>query len=415
MLSRRKTAAFTAIVIVLVLAVIEGMAQITVGVIMPRLGIDSRPTSEIYTEQSDRLRTMLREAERSREVVDSVLGWRYRPGYRNDGDAITAQGVRGDRLYEPLSSEGVLRVAAFGDSFVYGNEVSNRDSWTALLEGDGSDIEALNFGVGGYGVDQAYLRYLGEGARYSPHVVIMGFIPDDLRRLVNVYRRFVDSREVALAKPRFVLDGGGALRILPNPLPSLAHYERLLERPSDVRRLGEHDHWYSAAVYENAAYDISATMRLAVTLGLHLHRRLLDADRVYVGEIVNTNSEAYHLQMALFERFVSAARTHGAEPVILLFPDRLSLERMRRSDVTVYAPIARALANEGAPVIDLAHAFNKLPNEPLDHWFMPGGHYSPRGNEIVATAVRDWLQRRRSVDGSLSFPRTLARGSHDTY
>jgi hypothetical protein len=412
MFSRQKTALFTAALIVLVVAAIEGIARVAIIVLLPRMGIDGRSTREIYAEQSDRLRTMLRDVDSSREVVDSVLGWRYRPGYRRGGDAVTPQGLRGDRLYDSLPPAGVLRIAAFGDSFVYGNEVDNGDNWTSLLEGDGSEIEALNFGVGGYGVDQAYLRYLREGHRFSPHVVVMGFISDDLRRLVNVYRRFVDSREVALAKPRFVMNGDDGLRILPNPLPSLTHYAHLIEQPGDVRRLGENDQWYSPAIYENPAYDPSATVRLAVTLWVHLRRQLLDADRVYVGEIVNRDSEAYRLQIALFERFLAAAQARGAEPVILLFPDRLSLERMRRGDATVYAPIAEALEHEGSPVIDLADAFQQFPNEALDDWFMPGGHYSRRGNEIVAAYVREWLRSAESPRGPMTALLTIARGSH---
>jgi hypothetical protein len=141
-------------------------------------------------------------------VLDSALGWRYRAGFRKGGDAISAQGLRADRVYAARPAAGVVRVAAFGDSYVYGNEVGNDDSWPTQLERSAPDVEVLNYGVGGYGVDQAYLRYLAEGRALAPQVVIIGFAPVDLPRLVNRYRRFLDDRELALAKPRFVLRGG---------------------------------------------------------------------------------------------------------------------------------------------------------------------------------------------------------------
>ncbi len=388
--STEKKALFFGILLLVTVALVEGAARVALAVVAPRIGMDVRSTNAIFAEQSARVRTLLDDTER--EVIDSTLGWRYRPGYRNGADAVTAQGLRGDRLYDSLPPAGVLRFAAFGDSFVYGNEVGNADSWTAIVEQEAPRIEALNFGVGGYGVDQAYLRYLADGQRFSPHVVAMGFIADDLRRLVNVYRRFVDSREVALAKPRFVLDGGQQLVLLPNPLPTRSAYEGVLANPASVKRLGEHDHWYDAAVYENPAYDVSGTVRLAVAAWSRVRNRYLDADRLYLGEELNENSEAFRIQLVLFDRFLAAARERGVEPVILLFPDRLSLERRRAGSGTIYAPMARQLAARGAPVVDLAEAFATVTDEPVDSWFMPGGHYSRRGNEIVASHVRARLE-----------------------
>jgi hypothetical protein len=54
--------------------------------------------------------------------------------------------------------------------------------------------------------------------------------------------------------------------------------------------------------------------------------------------------------------------------------------------------MARQLAASGAPVVDLAEAFATVTDEPVDSWFMPGGHYSRRGNEIVASHVRARLE-----------------------
>jgi len=52
------------------------------------------------------------------------------------------------------------RVALVGDSFTFGMEVPYEDTWGAQLERAlAGDVQVLNFGVDGYGVDQAYLRY----------------------------------------------------------------------------------------------------------------------------------------------------------------------------------------------------------------------------------------------------------------
>ena len=52
------------------------------------------------------------------------------------------------------------------------------------MESYGSHIEALNFGVGGFGLDQAYLRYLEDGIQYNSHIVLIGFMSENIYRNV---------------------------------------------------------------------------------------------------------------------------------------------------------------------------------------------------------------------------------------
>ena len=95
------------------------------------------------------------------------------------------------------------------------------------MESEDPEVEVLNYGVGGYGIDRAYLRYLSEGAELHPRVVMMGFTTDDIGRVVNVYRGFIDSRSSVLFKPRFLIDARNELTLLEPPLKSRADYGRL--------------------------------------------------------------------------------------------------------------------------------------------------------------------------------------------
>ena len=97
----------------------------------------------------------------------------------------------------PSPRRGLCVSLLFGDSFVYGNEVSDDDAWCAVLEASSDALEVLNYGVGGYGLDQAFLRFQREGMALHPDVVLIGFTPDDLGRVVNVYRRFIFVARVA--------------------------------------------------------------------------------------------------------------------------------------------------------------------------------------------------------------------------
>jgi len=354
-----------------------------------------RRTPDIFAEQSEKLRQLLDTTAKHREVLDSALGWRYRPGFQKGGDEISAQGLRSDRLYASAPPAGIVRVAAFGDSYVYGTEVDNADAWPTLLERLAPGIEVMNYGVGGYGVDQAYLRYIDEGARLRPHVVVIGFAPVDLPRVVNRYRRFLDDREIALTKPRFVVGSTGALSLVPNPLPSRRDYTRLIANPELALAMSDSDQWFEPAVYKNPLYDWSSTVRLLSALWVKVHRRYVGDERVLRGRLMNTRSPAFRIQMALFEEFASRVQRDGAIPIVAILPDHDAIVEAARGEPRPFSPMLDALRARGIDYVDLTDGFLAAGDiGRAGSWFMPGGHYSSSGNTVVARQLAKEIRAR---------------------
>ena len=171
---------------------------------------DTRATVERYQQ------TIISEL-----VYNPLLGWTNRP---NTPD-YNGDGMRADREYALTPPDGVLRIAAFGNSFTHGNEVTREQSWAVQLEtmlnARGIPAEVLNFGVGGYGIDQAYLRWQQQGRQYQPDIVLLGFVAVDVNRLTSLYWKlqpnvFITPGSNPFSKPRFVLDDGG-LRLINSP------------------------------------------------------------------------------------------------------------------------------------------------------------------------------------------------------
>src|SRR5262249_33727466 len=101
------------------------------------------------------------------------------------------------------------------------DEVLLEETWGRQLEDQlarrGVRAEVLNFGVGGYGIDQAFLRWRALGSRWQPHLVILGFVAEDVYRNVNLLRSFYyPATDLPFPKPRFVLDGA-ALHVVNDP------------------------------------------------------------------------------------------------------------------------------------------------------------------------------------------------------
>lgn len=375
----------TAITAVVTLVLLEIVAAVVIGLASSRLVEPIRRTSAIYADQSRQIRSLFFSDTVRGLMIDPELGWKYRAAWRDQTTVHNLAGLRGEREYQLHPPAGTLRVAAFGDSFVYGNETLWTESWPALMEHADPALEVLNYGVGAYGVDQAYIRFLREGRSFAPSIVLICFTTDDLRRLVNVYRRFISVIELPLFKPRFELTESNQLRLLPSPIRSIEDYRGLLDDPRRVRALGASDQWYERLVYENPAYDWSAIVRLLSATWIRIANRYFRHDRTFAGGVFNPESAAFRLQVAVFQAFRDSVAAAGYRPIIVFLPDRASVAARDAGGPALYTPLADRLTALHIPFLDAGDGFAQHPTSGLiKDWFMPGGHYSRDGNLVVA-------------------------------
>ena len=112
-------------------------------------------------------------------IEDSVLGYRLKSDVQvlattSDFSVIykiNSKGLRDKDYY--YNRTGKIRLLAFGDSFTFGEGVNYGDRFTDVPEGKLSNIEIINFGIPGYGLDQVLLYFVSEGIKYNPDYVII--------------------------------------------------------------------------------------------------------------------------------------------------------------------------------------------------------------------------------------------------
>jgi hypothetical protein len=156
----------------------------------------------------------------SRSADDPILGYVPRPNYSAAGINIDAAGFR--RSAAMADGDAILAV---GDSFTFGEEVRDDETWPAHLQRL-LGRRVVNAGVSGYGFDQIVMRAERIVPDMHPSAIVVSFIADDIRRTEM-------RRQWSAEKPYFDLqDGALVLRnvpvVQPDPTTSLGFFERTL-------------------------------------------------------------------------------------------------------------------------------------------------------------------------------------------
>lgn len=117
-------------------------------------------------------------------MPDAELGYVPRPGAATDDSrwgttvSIDADGFRSNGQRRP---DGARPIVAVGDSFTFGDQVHDHESWPAALERE-LDRPTLNAGVFGYSLGQAVLRAERVLSTTDADWVVLGLFEDDIRR-----------------------------------------------------------------------------------------------------------------------------------------------------------------------------------------------------------------------------------------
>ncbi len=162
---------------------------------------------------------------RSMMAYDEVLGWRHVPNSKAWSESseykvqytINSKGLR-DKDYSYNKEMGRFRIVCLGDSITFGWGVDGNSLFTEMLEGYFTNVEVINMGVPGYGIDQELLFLEQEGVKYHPDLVLIYVIPHDLERACY-------SKIWGRPKPQFSLNNNQLmLSNVPVPRGNIFHY-----------------------------------------------------------------------------------------------------------------------------------------------------------------------------------------------
>lgn len=194
------------------------------------------------------------------DIYDSSKGWISKPNLRNmnvyDNKVLNtnSKGLRGKGEYSYDRNPKKVRIVLLGDSFTFGDEVNDNETYAYYLQEMLPDAEVINMGVHGYGHDQMLIFLREEGIKYKPDIVILGFLHSDMHRNLLGFRDY--------AKPRFVLDKG-RLHLTGTPVPrpeDMLKWDWTMPRTLHIFSIIRHRFLKSTGWLEQQAQDVTAAI-----------------------------------------------------------------------------------------------------------------------------------------------------------
>ena len=324
---------------------------------------------------------------------DPVTGWNTpsNESSRRDnclGESITYSfGPHGARV-TPVP--GRARILIVGDSYAFGQEVGDADTYPSRLA-ELLDVPVANYGVGGFGPTQALLR-LKQKLSLHPEaeVVILSIMYENVRRMRNAYRPAYHATTGTQFgfKPYVKItqspSGSGALTasIEPNPnaIPA-ATPEALRARVDELLRS---DYWTTARRRFPFSLSLTRTLRREA-VRLRVAGSLSADSGKYAREFRHPEFQAGLLEIA--RQLVSLAEARGLERHIVFVPQNSKGlatpdETIRLIDREVEPGLA---VNVGGMRFDWSR-YNLKPDS---------CHPTPAGHWAIAAFVAERLTRDR--------------------
>lgn len=284
------------------------------------------------------------------DQYDATKGWSLKPGLKDlevfEGKRLNtnSRGIRGEREYAYLKTAGLVRIVFLGDSFTFGEDVSDNETYVYLLQQMLAGTECINLGVHGWGHDQMLIYFKEEGLKYKPDIVVLGFVPHNMHRNLLSFRDY--------AKPRYALKKK-TLVLKNSPVP----------RPEQILK---------NEVWRPKIFDLLRSVQLQIV------RRLAGKEDL----------RAMPVTTAILEELVRASKEIGAQVLLVYLPSEGEMLKGSPGKEEIF--LESFCSQAGIHYLGLRLPF--LEKAAAGVGLKSLGHWGPNEHRIAAEAIREYIE-----------------------
>jgi len=276
-------------------------------------------------------------------------------------------------------------ISLYGGSFTLGAEVNDDETWQHHLE-QHTGKKVLNFGVGGYGTDQAFFKLERNLARgIKTPITIIGIYSAAMARLVSTYRPFYapyGGLELGF-KPILQETDNNTYTKLPTALSDISENKYLKQA---FNKATEDDYFYPInKLKPRMGFPYSLTsLRLVkyILFDFERERVLWDLDHKATGRLDE-----------VIRRFVELSRSERFTPVLVFMPQDGELASYDSGEPSQYENyldrLSKRYNSDELILIDILDEEFTAPD-----FALLGCHPSVYGNKVIADAVYRALKNR---------------------
>lgn len=328
--------------------------------------------------------------ERYVRLRDELLGWPAPSAF--GGEGFDVSGSRPIPAFPKIGSECI---SLYGNSFTYGAEVTDAEAWSNVLSKK-IGCRVANYGVIGYGTDQAYLRFRSN-TKDAAELVILGIFATNLMRNVNQYQYFINGFSTFAIKPRFVLKDE-KLKLI--EMPKLT-YDQLVDSFSRPTKYFKHEALMVGSSTGPQRMSFPYSFVLLKYVASDRLQNWLAGRPSWVDFYAKSHpSRALQITAMIVDRFRATASRRNKKMFVVIFPTRGSMNHYEKTGAMATRPLAALLAKRGVRTLDLhGPLLKKLGRRNyctiLAKREACAGHFNSEGNRIVAEIVHSYMKKHK--------------------
>jgi len=304
----------------------------------------------------------------------------------------------GDRKSHDYDAKEQYTIKCFGDSFTYGYGVEDNETFSYVVE-EKTGWECLNYGVDGYGTDQALLKYKDNNVKTT--YTVLGILHENIGRCMTVWWSFY-QRGFSGTKPRFVISNDDVV-FIDNPVKDYNDL-RKLQDIGFINSLKKYDYWqkYYESINAPPRLKWPATFVILPHFDFFIKNFVILVKNylspTYEGEIskrkvyhlYNEESEGMKIMRYIVREFIKTAHMRGEIPIILVFPFEHTVDTFQKFGKKPYQSLIDYLQMIQCHFIDFGEV---LVHEDYSSYYQADTHFSPKGNERVADQLIDYIRQ----------------------
>ena len=361
----------------------------------------------------DKLPALRKEA--VRKFIESSfhpkLGW-----YRQPNSSGEETGVNGKVFYS-IDSEGSrkkmfadkpIKIATFGDSYAFCRQVNDQETWQSQMS-KRLNVNIQNFGVGNYGLDQAFLRFNSTKLSKNTNIIIVMFVPETICRIQSQWKHYLEFGNTFAFKPMFKISSNDDFNLISNPIKNendLNNYSHFLKNIQKYDRFYKEKFLPSIIKFPfflNIFNQINFKLKLINFAFIRLFSRIMkrtakiiDDDIIHYimyknlqfSHMLYNDKTSVKLLTRIIKEFNKKAIINNKKVYFVITPQLLDLKIRQQKNKLTYEDFYHNLKSH-FNIIDLTKNLCDFPLEALYVNDIYGGHLSVYGNKVISKLIEN--------------------------